>query len=231
MKKIQNIFAVLAMIFLIFAILLSSFQIVIYGDSQYSGYRRLYEKYHVTDELDMELDDVMKVTDHMMAYLSGEEEELSVITDVDGKNQDFFNEQDRLHMADVRKLFTGGLKLRNLLLVMTAVLILGLLFMKTKVSEVLPKAYAHALRVFSILTGIVVIGCAVDFTACFTLFHQMFFTNDLWLFDPAEDYMIRMLPEGFFLHMAFWIVICFAAGTAVLQAVMYGIRRYSGRRE
>lgn len=49
----------------------------------------------------------MEVTDHMMAYLIGEEEELSIVTRVDGQGQDFFNEQDRLHMADVKNLFPG----------------------------------------------------------------------------------------------------------------------------
>ena len=45
-----------------------------------------------------------------------------------------------------------------------------------------------------------VIGIAslVDFNAVFVRFHHIFFDNDLWIFDPAEDYMIRMLPEGLF---------------------------------
>ena len=42
----------------------------------------------------------------------------------------------------------------------------------------------------------------LDFNTAFTVFHEIFFTNDLWLFDPAEDYMIRMLPEVFFYDMA-----------------------------
>ena len=40
-------------------------------------------------------------------------ENLEVITTVDGKEQDFFNEQDKLHMADVQGLFIGGLRLRT----------------------------------------------------------------------------------------------------------------------
>ena len=56
----------------------------------------------------MKIDNVMAVTEHMMAYLIGKEEKLSIVTDVDGEHQDFFNEQDRLHLADVRNLFLGG---------------------------------------------------------------------------------------------------------------------------
>ncbi len=41
-----------------------------------------------------------------------------------------------------------------------------------------------------------------DFDALFIRFHQLVFTNDLWLLDPATDALIRMLPEPFFESMA-----------------------------
>ena len=100
MKKKQNIrrqgkgylfFGVLAMFLLVVSLLLTSFQIAIYGDSKYHFYEEEYRKYRVTESLGMELSDVMTVTDHMMDYLIGREEKLSIETDVDGKRQDFFN--------------------------------------------------------------------------------------------------------------------------------------------
>ena len=63
--------------------------------------------YRVTDDLNMKIDNVMAVTEHMMAYLIGKEEKLSICHDVDGEHQDFFNEQDRLHLADVRNFVSG----------------------------------------------------------------------------------------------------------------------------
>ena len=61
--------------------------------------------------------------------------------------------------------------------------------------------------------------------ASFTLFHEIFFTNDLWLFDPATDYMIRMLPEGFFYDMVMRIGAWFVGGLVLLFAVMAGWRQ------
>ena len=43
------------------------------------------------------------------------------------------------------------------------------------------------------------IAAAIDFNSVFVQFHNIFFDNDLWLFDPAEDFMIRMLPKVFFM--------------------------------
>lgn len=54
-EKMQNITAVFAMVILITALLLTSFQIAIYGDPDYRFYEKEYEKYKVKDSLHMEL--------------------------------------------------------------------------------------------------------------------------------------------------------------------------------
>ena len=204
---------VTAMFLLVMIILITSFQIAIYGDSEYRFYEKEYRKYRVTEDLHMSMENVMKVTDYMMDYLIGREEVLSVKTEVDGRRQDFFNEQDRLHMADVRKLFLGGLKIRNFLVVFVAALFLLSLSWKNRkegqkerdIGNQCFRAYSISLGVFLLAITLLAVAVSVDFTACFTLFHELFFSNDLWLFDPASDYMIRMLPEGFFADMVFRI--------------------------
>lgn len=211
-QRMQNITAVAAMVILIIALLLTSFQIAIYGDSDYRFYEKEYEKYRVADSLYMKMEDIMDVTDKMMAYLIGEREELSVITEVEGREQDFFNEQDRFHMGEVKELFLGGLRIRNYLLAAAVLLVILLIVWKTDIGKVLPKAYFISLGVFGVLT--VVLGglFASDFNKYFTIFHEIFFDNDLWIFDPAEDYMIRMLPEGFFFDFVIRIGSFFVSG-------------------
>ena len=209
MKRADKILAIVAMFILIIALLLTSFQIAIYGDPEYKFYEKEYTKYNVTESLNMEMEDVMIVTDHMMDYLIGREAELSIVTDVDGKEQDFFNEQDRLHMWDVQNLFLGGLKLRNILLIITAAIVILLGVKKAELKILLPNAYTKAFLVFVGILVFLGIAFTIDFTKCFTVFHEIFFTNDLWLFDPRTDYMIRMLPEGFFADMVVRIILFF----------------------
>lgn len=225
MKKADKIIATAAMIFLIIALLLTSFQVAIYGDKEYKFYEKEYAKYEVTEELGMTMEDVMDVTDKMMAYLIGEREELSVMTTVEGKEQDFFNEQDRLHMADVKNLFLGGLKLRWILLAAAVVLAFILLIRKVKLREILSGAYFRELAICGSLTVILGILFSSDFNTYFTIFHEIFFTNDLWLFDPETDYMIRMLPEGFFYDMVMRIGLCFIIGLVLLTLLFWMLRR------
>ena len=223
MKQTQKISAVIMMFLLIGVLLLTSFQVAIYGDSQYRFYEREYKKYQVADSLNMTMDNIMDVTDQMMAYLIGNKAELSVITDVDGEIQDFFNEQDRLHLADVRNLFLGGLKLRNYSVILATILMIVLRAKKADFRRLVPIGYLQALFVYLILTAILGVAMSIDFTSCFTLFHKLFFTNNLWIFDPETDYMIRMLPEGFFSDMVIRVGVIFIVLLAVpgVAAVVY----------
>lgn len=229
MKKLHHILAVAAMFLLVLALLITSFQIAIYGDPDYAFYEREYEKYNVTESLGMEMEDVMDVTEKMMDYLIGERPELSVITEVEGQTQDFFNEQDRLHMADVKNLFLGGLSLRWWLLGGAAVLIILLVILKGDWKRILPKAYFIALGIFLALTVVLGLLIASDFTKYFTIFHEIFFTNDLWLFDPATDYMIRMLPEGFFYDMVMRVGGVFIGSLLILLIVFLVWQRFLGK--
>ena len=227
MKIWYRVTITIAMLLVIFALLITGFQLAVYGDSHYGFYKKEYEKYRVTDDLNMKIDNVMAVTEHMMAYLIGKEEKLSIVTDVDGEHQDFFNEQDRLHMADVRNLFLGGLKLRNYAVILAIILMIVLRAKKADFRRLVPSGYLQALFVYLILVVILGVAMSIDFTSCFTLFHKLFFTNNLWIFDPETDYMIRMLPEGFFSDMVIRVGVIFIVLLAVpgVTAVVYSWKR------
>lgn len=92
-------------------LLITSFEAAMYLDFSY--YQKEYEKYHVLEDLDMKMEDVMYVTEEMMAYLRGDRKELKVITTVEGKRIVFFNEQDRFHMEEVQGLFLGGIRIQE----------------------------------------------------------------------------------------------------------------------
>ena len=49
----------------------------------------------------------------------------------------------------------------------------------------------------------------------------LFFTNNLWVFDPETDYMIRMLPEGFFSDMVIRISEVFGGVLLLIWIVLF----------
>lgn len=217
MKKLQWIIGIIASVSVVVILLITSFQAAMYLD--FNFYEREYEKYDVLSDLGMTMEDTMYVTREMMAYLRGDRKELSVITTVEGVEQDFFNEQDRFHMGEVQELFIGGLHLRT----GAAIVLIGCLALlglwRADLRRILSRSYQIVLGGCGLLILLLGIAVAVDFNAVFTIFHEIFFDNDLWLFDPAEDYMIRMLPEGFFFDMVIRIGGMFVAGVVVLLIV------------
>lgn len=228
----------MSMFALLIIILVTSIQIAIYGDPEYHFYQKEYEKYTVAEALDMKISDLMEVTEHMMAYLDGKEEKLSVEVPVEGKMQDFFNRQDREHMADVQVLFHKGRIVRRFATAVAAFLLAVLYVCKKylkikdrqtegvqakqwRLRTILFRGYTTALGIFAAIVAVIAAACVRDFSATFTLFHELIFTNKLWLFDEGTDYMIRMLPEGFFSDMAFRILLTFGVAVIILWAMLF----------
>ena len=219
MKKIHWCAGIILGFSIIAALLITSFEIAMYSD--FDVYRQEYEKYDVLSDLDMTMDDVMYVTHEMMDYLRGDGDTLSVTTTVEGQEQDFFNEQDRFHMGEVRDLFIGGLNIRLGACVAAVLCILFLIITHADFKKIIPRSYWIALGVTGAAVLLIGIAAVIDFNAVFVQFHHIFFDNDLWIFDPAEDYMIRMLPEGLFYDMVIRIGAIFVVGLVVLLVLSF----------
>ena len=227
MKGLRWIAGGASSIAVVVILLISGFQAAMYAD--FGVYEREYIKYQVLRELDMEMEDAMYVTREMMAYLKGDRERLSVVTTVEGTEQDFFNEQDRLHMDDVQGLFLGGLALRRgAFAVLAAALVFLAAACRKEMWRTLARSFQAVLGILAALILFLGIAMARNFNAVFTKFHEIFFDNDLWIFDPAEDYMIRMLPEGLFFDMVIRIGGFFLTGLTVLLilSIVYSVRSW-----
>lgn len=59
------------------------------------------------------------------------------------------------------------------------------------------------------------VGIALDFDGFFVLFHKIFFNNDYWVFNPAADPVITILPSDYFMHCAIFIALLWAVGSIV----------------
>ncbi len=199
---------------LILILLITSVEAVAYWTPGY--YEKEYTKYNVTADVRMEMEDLLDVTEEMMAYLRGNREDLHVPTVVDGQPREFFNEREIAHMEDVRGLFLGGLKLRLYSIVTAVLCLILLLILKADLSRVLPRAICAGTGLFFGIACLLALIISTDFTKYFVIFHQIFFDNDLWILDPATDLLINIVPEPFFMDTAARIGLTFGAGTAIL---------------
>ena len=229
MKVLRAVMGIFASISMLVILLITSFEIGAYSD--FNWYEKEYVKYQVLADLEMEMSDVMHVTKEMMAYLRENRDDLVVDTIVDGEEREFFNDKEKAHMADVKNLFVGGLWLRRGALLVLGLAVAVLVAIKADWKRLLSKSFLIGMGSFIGVTAVAGVLFLSDFDKYFTMFHELFFTNDLWLLDPDTDLLIRMLPEGFFLDMVIRIGSIFLILMAILLIISVLVLRRNNIRK
>lgn len=218
---------ILTACFLMLVFLITAIEAVVYWTPGY--FEAEYTKYQVLNDLpEMTMEDLLVVTDEMMAYLRGNRADLHVFSTIGGEYREFFNAREIAHMEDVRDLFLGGLLIRRIGIGVTLAYaaILAIWCKKDQSRKALLKSavpgglcagtgifFAAALTIAAIV--------ASDFSKYFVVFHLIFFDNDLWILNPATDLLINIVPEPFFMDTALHIGITFGCMVIVFFAVCF----------
>ena len=218
MKYLHRTAGIITAFCLMIILFITSVEAVVYWTPGY--FEKEYTKYNVLDSLpSMTMDDLLHVTDEMMDYLRGGREDLHVTTTMGGEQREFFNEREIAHMEDVQVLFLKALSIRRVCLILGAGLLILMAATKARMGRVLPPSLCMATGLFFALITVLGLIISTDFTKYFIMFHHIFFSNDLWILDPATDMLINIVPEGFFMDTAARIALLFGS----LSLILFGV--------
>lgn len=190
-----------------------------------------FAKYDVGRVTGLDQSQLASAADVFIAYLRDPAARLDLELTIGGVRRPLFNEREIAHMEDVQKLFR---LVRDARLVAGAVLlILPLVGLGLGGAAFLPRL-GMLLTAGGILT-VVLLGLAgllslVDFSQAFVRFHELAFSNDLWILDPRTDYLIMLYPEGFWLDATLRIAMLSAIEAVVVGGVGLGITYFGVRR-
>jgi len=215
MRNISFIFTVLMVILAPVTLLLTDVQIVAY-DRDY--YRAEYIKYNIPEYIGMGMDNLMNSTEKLLLYLENKRADLDFKASFAKGEKEFFSKRDKQHMVDVKELFLKGRALRDFSFLYIIIFIL-FLFRKKPFKDRLRKfaRFGIAIAIAGIIPVlIIVVLMNIDFYKYFTVFHEIFFNNDLWLLDPATDRLVNIFPQDFFTDMAFRISCLYIVEMAVI---------------
>lgn len=179
-------------------------------------YLKAFEENNIVEVTGRPMEDLSIIADSLIVYLKGKGGD-EILTP-------HFNEKEIMHMKDVQVLFDYAriLKYVSLGIAVAIIIYFNIIFNKKAIGKVMLFGL-FANHIIVLLIGLIV---ATDFTKYWTIFHKIFFTNELWLLDPATDLMIQMLPESFFSGMAVKIVLSFFIYLAILQVTgLYYMKR------
>lgn len=136
-------------------------------------------------------------------YLDGKTERVQVPAPEDETQMvDAFSAKENQHLADVRGIVSFLKWVRYLGGGGAAAVIAGLYLVKKKdrsrlMGQLLSGFAAASLLILLLALGLGVWGI-IDFDGLFWHFHQVAFTNDLWLLDPTQDLLVALMPLPFF---------------------------------
>lgn len=221
-KSIGNLFGVLSILLLFLLVLLFSIEIPAYTKAFYS-YE--FERNHVCEAVSMKKDDLLLVRDQMIEYLKGNTDTLQIEVAIDGEMLPFFNEREISHMVDVRMLFDLLRAAQSILAILIVLFLLIYYFLKREYKTLGQIMKILSALIFVVFSGFIIFG-SLFFDRLFVSFHELFFSNDLWLLDPAIDRLINIVPLPFFQDAAIIIVVV----VTQYLIIQYFVGRYILRR-
>ena len=157
-------------------------------------------------------EEIKTAYDEMLDYcLGGEEFSTGVLK---------WSESGKSHFTDVRFLFQLDLNVLACTAGLLAAMALVIFRNRHRPAPLLGRGPAFWAGVGLGAVFLVVAAlAALDFDRAFVAFHALFFPGkDNWMFDPARDQVINILPQAFFRDCAILILAILVLGCAALIA-------------
>jgi integral membrane protein (TIGR01906 family) len=203
---IQRSIIIIFTISLFLVLLFTSIQVVAFNLDYYESQ---YNKRNIANNVGMKQEELMKVTYNMLEYLKDNRDNLDIHAMVNGEVSEVFGNREKRHMMDVKTLFLTAMSMRNYSLIILCISLLY--FLKYKYIGL--KALACVKYTYISVLGFITLLCTIlliNFNRYFTIFHHIFFSNDLWILNPKEDILINIVPETFFFETAIIILAIFS---------------------
>lgn len=195
-------------------------------------YQYGFVKYDVSSVTGISLSELNQAGHGLIRYFNSDEELIDLVVIKDGQPFTLFNEREVLHLLDVKEL----VQLDYVIVIVTGLFVLlyaAVLIVRNPSSWYqLPQNVIYGSILALLLIGSLGMIALIDFRWFFLQFHLISFANDLWLLNPATDYLIMMFPQGFwfdatFLCVGMTVFLAIAACTA--SAVLLRAKNRSNR--
>ncbi len=182
-------------------------------------FMRSHEKLGTAQTIGASEETVEMITEALVDYLKGDREDLDMQADIAlrGGEKEVFTEVEKLHMVDVYFMFRAGFIARDWCLAIAALSLIGAFFLaKENYAKRCAKSMLVTYGVMAAALAVVIFWVSRDFTRAFFFFHEVSFSNDMWLLDRSLHVLINLVPEVYFSTIARDIMLIFAAGIVLV---------------
>lgn len=179
-------------------------------------YNYIIEEYNVqlfTGIDEIQLKDIYQ---HWIDYYNNKADSAQYeFLDSDGKYQELLSEKELIHLSDVKSLMQLDYAVASITIILFILSVITLVLLDKSRWQLLAKAVFRGGVLTIALFALIIVLSMCCFDQIFILFHEISFSNDFWILDPASDYLIMMFPGGFFYDVVI-IAFCSILVTAIV---------------
>jgi len=184
-----------------------------------------FERHGVSAATGITSEGLEEVADAFVAYFRSDDEYIEVIVDVYGAERAIFSHKEIIHMRDVKELVNGFRNFGGIALVVLMVYVLAMLYrMRSQAIPILARRLSRSALAIMIAAIVCSVLVAVAFPVLFTIFHLVSFSNDYWLLDPRQDYLVMLFTTNFFLEATGLLIGLIFLECGFLIGVSYALR-------
>ena len=180
-------------------------------------FRWFYAQNNTAANLGLSYSDLMIATQQLLNYMLDRTDSIQSMVMINNTLTPMFNQREIDHMIDVLYL----IRAMRIVIVFSLSITAITLWSSRKRVELLHTLFStYKLALGAVVGFIGAMGAfaIIDFEAFWIVFHQVLFTNDLWLLDPRTDRLINMVPLDFFMILVFLILT-----VGIILNVGYGV--------
>ena len=172
--------------------------LIFYNCFNLDFYKNFYTQENLAPNIGTTYDKLIDNTSNLLDYLNYNAE----------LNTSWYTPKDILHMVDVRTLYNISHKIMIIFLIIFIIsTILLVVLCKRNTIYYISKTFNKVLLSFFVVIGGLACIISYNFNSFWIRFHQLLFSNDLWLLSPDESNLIQMVPEEFFISLITKIII------------------------
>lgn len=189
-----------------------------------------FERYNVTRTTGLDDAQLRMVAEEFTAYFNSSDEFLDVTVVLGGEERPLFNQNELIHMRDVKGLVRGVYTVQLITGVyMVAYAAVALAVLRGRgLQRVAGLVMAGSLLSIA-MVGALGLASLVGFDFLFEQFHVISFSNELWRLDPRENYLTRLFTGGFFLEATLLVAASVILQALLLAALGWIVRRLVAR--
>ncbi len=228
MKAIKKLLAMLFIVSLPLFLITSTVRLAFNSPALYEfGFERQNVSRR-TGLSDTQLTDAAK---QIRNYFNSDEELLRLRIEFGDETRELFGSRETQHMSDVKDLVGGVYRLQEgTFLYMLLFVTLGFLVQGSQFAGRLRRLLVYGSAGTVAVVGAIGLVSLVAFGPLFRLFHELSFTNDLWMLDPVTSYLVQLFPLGFWLESTLLIGVASIGEAGGIVGLVLLLRWWQGQR-